>query len=671
MFRTWFRQLVTRKSRSVKRVRCSADRRKSSFRPNIESLEDRLVMTSQVAINAIVADYALNTYLGQPVDNYHDTADGVGSWRDYQGGSIYWSPYSGAHEIGGAIYAKWQSNGGVNFGYPTTDETSTPDGLGRYNHFAKQQPWGLDTWYAIDWIRATGQAYFVNGLIGQKFFSLGAENFGEAITDPTQTPDKIGVYNHFQKQQPWGLDTWYAIDWTPATGAHFVNGLIGQKFFSLGAENFGEAITDPTATPDGVGSYNHFEKQQPWGLDTWYAIDWTPATGAHEVHGLIGQKFFSMGAENFGEAITDETTTPDGIGRYNHFEKQQPWGLDTWYAIDWTPATGAHEVHGLIGQKFFSLGAENFGEAITDGLPAPSMALLPQESGEYNHFEKMQPWGLDTWYAIDWTTEYGAHEVHGLIGQKFFNMGAENSGVAITDEIDLPNGAYNHFLYATVADVTPGVVGTPANVGTSGVTGTPGAGGLEVGNFAIDWTPAYGAHAVQTGVHYYDDTNGNTVAVQDGIYLYFAANGGEQGPYGLAISDQYNPSGLMSATLAQNFTGGVIESQWVNAVTSYSLGVSQVNATSVVFSWSVERLTLFTPNPPQGYYVHFGPVSGPAGPQVTDSNGGFTGSIIVGESNPFSFITLTPGVTYLFGIDPYYDSSTDWGWGDPIYFTMT
>jgi hypothetical protein len=397
-------------------IRYAGSRRRQAFprcRPTLEALENRLVpsVTPQ-AIAAINADYAANPFLGTAVTKYLDTPDHVGAYRDYQNGSIYYSPYSGAHEVHGAIKAKWLSAGGVAFGYPTTDETTTPDGVGRYNHFELQVGSGytkVTYLSAIDWTKQYG-AHEINGNFAAKFFKLGAENFGEAITDATPTPDGVGLYMHFEKQQSWGMDQ-YAIDYTQQYGAHEVDGLIARKFFSLGAENFGEAITDETPTPDGVGLYNHFEKQQSWGMDQ-YAIDYTQQYGAHEVDGLIARKFFSLGAENFGEAITDETQTGDGAGLYNHFEKQQSWGMDQ-YAIDFTKTYGAHEVDGLIAQKFFNLGAESFAEAITDETWANSVA--------YNHFENWYAGGPNL-FAIDWTLQYGAHVVGtGLYGQDIYH----------------------------------------------------------------------------------------------------------------------------------------------------------------------------------------------------------------------------------------------------------
>src|SRR5664280_1473469 len=124
-----------------------------------------------------------------------------------------------------------------------------------------------------------------------------------------------------------------AIDYAPATGAHEVHGLIAAHYAELGGPTglLGYPLTDETATPDGTGRFNHF---------TGGSIYWTPATGAHEVHGGIRDKWAALGWELgvAGYPTTDETATPDGTGRFNHF---------TGASIYWTPATGAHEVHGL------------------------------------------------------------------------------------------------------------------------------------------------------------------------------------------------------------------------------------------------------------------------------------------------------------------------------------
>src|SRR5262245_37360905 len=94
-----------------------------------------------------------------------------------------------------------------------------------------------------------------------------------------------------------------------------VHGLIREKWAALGGEGslLGYPTTDETHKLDGTGRYNHFQGR--W-------IYWTPHTGAYEVHGLIREKWAALGGEGslLGYPTTDETPTPDGIGRYNHFQ---------------------------------------------------------------------------------------------------------------------------------------------------------------------------------------------------------------------------------------------------------------------------------------------------------------------------------------------------------------
>jgi uncharacterized protein with LGFP repeats len=76
-----------------------------------------------------------------------------------------------------------------------------------------------------------------------------------------------------------------------------------------------------------------------------------PAPPGFAVYGEIWKKWNSLGGEKgfLGVPLNDETGTPDGIGRYNHFQGG---------SIYWTPKTGAYEVHGAIRDKWASLGWE-------------------------------------------------------------------------------------------------------------------------------------------------------------------------------------------------------------------------------------------------------------------------------------------------------------------------
>ncbi len=76
-------------------------------------------------------------FLGAPTSDEFKTPNKNGAGQHFEGGSIYWSPATGAHEIHGSIKDKWASLGWENsfLGFPVTDETTTPDGFGRFNFF--------------------------------------------------------------------------------------------------------------------------------------------------------------------------------------------------------------------------------------------------------------------------------------------------------------------------------------------------------------------------------------------------------------------------------------------------------------------------------------------------------------------------------------------------------
>jgi hypothetical protein len=254
-------------------------------------------------------------FLGQPTSSEADAPDGVGRYQHFQGGSIYWTPDTGAHEVYGAIREKWAELGWEQgLGYPLSGEEGTPDGVGRYNHFQRG---------SIYWTPDTG-AHEVHGDNREKWAELGWEQgLGYPLSGEEGTPDGVGRYNHFQRG---------SIYWTPDTGAHEVHGDIREKWTSLGWEQsfLGYPLTDETTTPDGFGRYNHFQRG---------SIYWTPDTGAHEVHGDIREKWASLGWEQsfLGYPLTDEAAKEDGIERYSQFQA----GL-----IVSTPDTGAQAISG-------------------------------------------------------------------------------------------------------------------------------------------------------------------------------------------------------------------------------------------------------------------------------------------------------------------------------------
>jgi uncharacterized protein with LGFP repeats len=131
-------------------------------------------------------------FLGYPLRDT-DAAPNGGMFCDFQGGSIYWSQDSGAHEVHGEIrrHWLWLTDGGPGgfLGYPTTDESpanggsSLPGvptrfrytGPGRFNHFE----------HGSIYFSPTTGAQETHGAIHDKWAQLGWErsHVGYPIND--------------------------------------------------------------------------------------------------------------------------------------------------------------------------------------------------------------------------------------------------------------------------------------------------------------------------------------------------------------------------------------------------------------------------------------------------------------------------------------------------------
>ncbi|NUU25872.1 MAG: sugar dehydrogenase, partial [Streptomycetaceae bacterium] len=212
--------------------------------------------------------------------------------------------------------------------------------------------------------------------------------------------------------------------WTARSGAHLVQGAILADYLAAGGPSvFGEPITDELTTPDGVGRYSKFYHNGPdWPASSY----WSPATGAHMVYGLIAQRWAALGWEKgpFGYPTTDEANTNKAGGRYNNFQH----GL-----IVWSAGTGAHSVGGAILDKY---AASNWDWGVL-GFPTTDELDTAKPGGKYNNFE---------FGTIVWSAGTGAQMVKGDNLLKWGEYGYDNGllGFPTTSEVALPGGAYNH-----------------------------------------------------------------------------------------------------------------------------------------------------------------------------------------------------------------------------------
>jgi len=174
-------------------------------------------------------------------------------------------------------------------------------------------------------------------IIDDKYAELGAATgfLGAPISAELETPNGLGFYRHYQGGSIyWKSSQLFAFE---------VHGLIRQKWADLGWENsfLGFPLSDESDVIGKPGRTNRFEGG---------VISWSPTTGAHEVHGAILGRWVALGREaGLGFPLTDETATPDGRGRYNHFQAG---------SIYWTPQTNAHEIVGAMKDDWASQGWE-------------------------------------------------------------------------------------------------------------------------------------------------------------------------------------------------------------------------------------------------------------------------------------------------------------------------
>jgi glucose/arabinose dehydrogenase len=287
----------------------------STSRSRTLTMGTRDTALSATYLSPIAARYAVDptarSVLGAPVGA--EQGEPTARWQVYERGRMYWSPTTGARLVHGDILRSYLAAGGHSrLGLPLTDELPTPDGVGRFNHFANGA--------SVYWTSRTG-AHAVYGAIRARWAATGWERgpLGYPITSETGTPDGVGRYNHFSKGG--------SVYWTPATGAQAVWGAIRSRWAATGWERgpLGYPRTSELATPDGVGRFTHFSGSGG-------SIYWSPTTGAHEVYGLIRARWAELGWERgyLGYPVSGEYAVPGG--RRSDFRGG---------SITWTPETGA------------------------------------------------------------------------------------------------------------------------------------------------------------------------------------------------------------------------------------------------------------------------------------------------------------------------------------------
>ncbi|TSE00743.1 esterase [Skermania sp. ID1734] len=240
---------------------------------------------------AIGGAVGANNWLGDCVTNEYNVTGGVA--QDYRYGRVFYSQATGPQVVAGRIGGAYQANGGPNgpLGLPTSGEKVLPDLIGRYQAFQHG---------SIYWNPLVG-AHAVRGDIFTAWGKQGYERgpLGYPTGEEVKTPHKDGSVQAFQIG---------AMYFSPANGTHSVQGLIMQKYASLGYED--SWLGFPKSDEQGLknlGKFNEFENGY---------IYWSPLSGAWTVHkGPIFDAWKSVGFENgrLGFPTSDEFPVPGGV----------------------------------------------------------------------------------------------------------------------------------------------------------------------------------------------------------------------------------------------------------------------------------------------------------------------------------------------------------------------
>ncbi|MCW2621011.1 MAG: repeat-containing protein [Frankiales bacterium] len=247
------------------------------------------------------------------------------------------------------------------------------------------------------------------------------------------------------------------------------------------------------------------------------------------VIGAIKAKYDTM-IGLLGAPVTNEYTVPGG--RAQVFAGGQ---------ILWSPSTGAHEVHGLILDRYLRTG----GAGGPLGLPvSDEKSLAGGAAGDFQNG------------TILWTPSTGAWAVQGLIRYHYLQLGgaAGDLGFPTSDEYDVPGGRASTFRGGTV-------YWSPAT-GVWSVRGDIRGHYLALGGPAGPLGFPISDERGVTGGRANDFRNGTTYwsqqtgawSVSGLINEHYVATGGPGGPLSLPVSDEYAAAG---GGRASNFLGGI------------------------------------------------------------------------------------------------------------------
>ncbi|KAB1647028.1 hypothetical protein F8O06_00075 [Pseudoclavibacter sp. CFCC 14310] len=296
------------------------------------------------------------SYLGPAASAEGSGLRGGGAYQVFVGGQIHWSPATGAHATkrGSAIQSFWAGLSWENgpLGYPTSDEIVGLRDNGASQVFQNGQ---------VHWSPQT-PARMTRGAIQDRWASSGWESgqVGYPVSNETTGLKDGGATQQFQYGR---------ITWSPQTGPWITRGAIGDLWGEIGREE--STLRYPTS-PEYTNLSNGGSAQVYQGGQ----VHWSPTTGAHLTRGAILTAWAGTGYERglLGYPVAEEQTGLSAGGALQRFQN----GLYTW-----SPQSGAHSVHGGIGDAWAAAGGAQgkLGYPVSEETSSPSGARQQFQNG--------------------------------------------------------------------------------------------------------------------------------------------------------------------------------------------------------------------------------------------------------------------------------------------------
>jgi uncharacterized protein with LGFP repeats len=349
--------------------------------------------------------------LGYPVASEAAARDGVGALSVFEGGTVMWSPATGAVVVRGGVRATYEASGRETglLGYPTAAEEALPGGAGSLQHFQRGD---------IYWTPAKYGALLYGGIrAAWSALGGGGSALGYPAGNESAGADGVGRVQEFASG---------AIYYSPVNGAFPVRGGIRATWAAEGAEAgpAGYPTGAEHSAGDGRGAVQEFERG---------SVYWSATTGAVRVGGAVRSAWLASGGTTgpLGYPTRTETDTANRSGRVQQFEGG---------AVYWSAATGARIVRGDIATVYEAAGG------VTGALGLPTSDATATGAGGTGRVQTFQGG------SVYWTATDGAHVVRGAIGGTYVAAGGADGrlGFPTGGESATATGAEQRFQGGTV-----------------------------------------------------------------------------------------------------------------------------------------------------------------------------------------------------------------------------